>query len=589
MSRKAAPAPEADKTPSLAALVRSPTPLGAALRACRTHVVFAAGFSALINLLYLAPTLYMMQVYDRVLPTGGVLTLIFVSLALLLALLTMAGLERIRSRLLMRAAVRLDRRLAGEVLDRLTSGPPRGPRVRQVMRDFDSFRQVVAGPGAVALFDAPWTPIYLIVCFLLHPLIGVLALVGGVVLLILAVANERATKTGLAKAAELSASAYAGQDAIMAQAETVRALGMREGLVRRQLNDRRGAIDEGSHAQVAGTRYSGAIKFLRMALQSAALGLGAWLAVERQLSPGAVIAASVLISRALQPIEQLVGAWSGIGQARNALASLAAIFEGDEARERTQLPAPTGRLALERVVVRLPGRETPVLAGVSINLAPGQGLGVVGPSGAGKSTLARIAAGAIDPSQGVVRLDGADLNDWDRDRLGGHIGYLPQDSALFAGTVRDNIARFSGAGPEVDGAVIAAAKAADAHEMILRLPQGYDTVLAPGGRGLSAGQSQRVALARALYGSPALIVLDEPNAHLDAEGEAALTRAIAAAKARGAAVLVVAHRGGVLPICDRLLVLRDGVVEIDGPRDEVLQKLNRAAAAAHGPKVVSGG
>ncbi|MDO1558993.1 type I secretion system permease/ATPase [Brevundimonas sp. 2R-24] len=575
---------------SLFALLKAPGPLGEALRACRRHLLFAAGFSALVNILYLAPTLYMLQVYDRALPTSGRLTLLFVTIVLLFALITMGALDQVRSRLLLRAGLRLERRLAGPVLDRVLSGAGGPARARQAMREFDVLRQMLSGPGALALFDAPWTPVYLIVCFILHPWVGALAVAGAVLLGGLAILNERATRPGLLKAAEGQAAAYATQDAAAQQSEAVRALGMRRALTARQIKERSGAAALQADVQFVGQGYNGAIKFLRMALQSLALGLGALLAIDGQISAGAVIAASVLLSRALQPVEQAVGAWGGIIQGRAALHTIGELLgAAAEAPERTRLPDPKGDLTMEKVVLMAPGREQPVLKGVTFALHPGQILGVVGPSGAGKSSLARAAAGAVRPDSGTVRIDGAAFTDWDPERLARHIGYAPQDPGLFAGSIKDNISRFeahSGEAPDdLDARVVKAAQAAGAHDLILHLPQGYDTVLGPHGRGLSAGQAQRISLARALYGDPVLVILDEPNAHLDAEGEQALTRTLAELKARGCAVLIIAHRTGVLAHADRLMVLRDGQVELLGPRDEVAARLTGGDRAR--PRVVS--
>lgn len=551
-----------------------------AIGAIRRHLVFAAVFSALVNILYLSPTLYMLQIYDRVLPTGGELTLVFVTLVIFLALAVLAMLDNLRTRLLVRGGMALDQRFAGEVMARQMAARLEGgqPRAFQAMRDFDLVRQTLSGAPTIALFDAPWTPVYMLFCFVLHPALGMLTLIGGVVLTGLAILNERATKARLQKAQEVSSKAYQAQEAVASQGEVVRALGMRQALINRQLSDRGQALSMQAQAQFTGGMYSGAIKFFRLFLQSLALGLGAWLAIERQISAGAVIAASVLLSRALQPIEQLVGSWATIVAARGAYDHLVQLFAEMPAEQpRTQLPAPSGALEIERVGVRAPGRQDVILKGVSMKVEPGEIVGLMGPSGAGKSTLARVAAGALTPEVGAVRIDSADVKDWETERLARHVGYLPQDSGLLNGTVKDNISRFEGwrgvESDEVDELTVRAAKAAGVHELILRLPEGYDTMLGLGGRGVSAGQAQRIALARALYRDPHILILDEPNSSLDADGETALLKAMKVARERGAAVLLVAHRSGVLSIADKLALLRDGVLDAFGPREEVVARL----------------
>lgn len=551
--------------------------LRAALAQCRPHFVAAAAFSALVNLLYIAPTLYMLQVYDRVVPTRGTQTLLFLTMVLLFALATLALLDRVRARLLVRAGIRLDTILAPRILD-ATLGQPDLPTARQALRDFDTMRAGLTGPAVLALFDAPWMPIYILVCFLVHPAIGGVAILGCAILPLLAWANERHTRARLDRAQAIATGSYASQDALLSAADSVRALGMRRALVARQLRQREAMLTAQTEASFAGGSFLTATKFTRMALQSLALGLGALLAVNNQISGGAIFASSFLIARALAPIEQLIGTWRTIVQARQSQANLAELLAGPaQTAIPTQLPAPRGALTLEGLTVLNDARDGAILGGISIAIQPGELIAIVGPSGAGKSTLARAIAGALTPDRGVVRIDGADTRDWDPERLARHIGYLPQDSALFAGTVSENIARFSGEiggdRATIDAAVVAAAEKVGADPLIRQLSQGYDHRLGLGGRGISAGQAQRIALARAVFGDPALLVLDEPNAHLDAEGDAALVAALGALKAEGKTILIVSHKLGILPVVDRILVLRDGRVALFGPRDEVLPKI----------------
>jgi ATP-binding cassette subfamily C protein len=568
-------------------------PLAEALKACRQHFVWAAVFSAFVNLLYLTPTLYMMQVYDRVVPTGGLTTLMLVTAVALFALAALGALDWLRGRLMLRAGLRLDRMLSGKVLARVVDLQAKSPNT-QALREFDHVRGAIGGQGMLALFDAPWTPIYLLCCFLLHPAIGALTLVGACILFALAWLNERDTRPRLQKAMQSQNAAYAAQEAVASQAEVVRALGMRQSSIARQIEQRQLATAAQADAQLAGGHYSGAIKFLRLVLQSAALGLAAYLAVKSEISVGSIIASSVLLSRAVAPIEMLVGVWPSLVQALASWGTLTDLFAGTASvdRARTLLPDPRGRLQVEGITVKFPDTEQPQLRGVSFALTPGQTLGVVGSSGSGKTTLARVIAGALKPQAGAIRLDGAEYEAREGDELARWIGYLPQVPSLFAGSIKDNISRFStssGVDPETaDRGAVKAAIAAGAHELILRLPQGYDTILGPFGQGLSAGQAQRVALARALYDDPVLLVLDEPNSNLDQEGEAALMQAILGAAARGAAVVIIAHRAGVLARVDRLLMMRDGMVQLEGPREEVLEKMRATAGRATSPAAPPG-
>jgi PrtD family type I secretion system ABC transporter len=553
-----------------------PPVIADALRSCKPHFVAAAVFSFLINLLYLAPAIYMLQVYDRVVASGAKLTLLFITIALALALITLAALDMVRNRLLVRVSLRLDSVLAPKILQQVMT--TNAAAASQAMRDFDSIRTTIASPVAGALFDVPWMPVFILTAFLLHFWIGVLAVVSAAILISLAWFNQRSTQQRMEIATQAMAAAHASQQATAMHASTIRGLGMRGAMIARQLSHRGVGIANTTDAQFAGGRLSAISRFLRLLVQSLALGLGALLAIAGYISAGAIIAASILVSRALQPVESLIGGWAALTSARAAAHRLSAVLQnsGPE-RIYTVLPAPRGEIDLDQVGFRgADGR--PVLFGVTFRAEPGHILGIVGPSGSGKTTLGKIIVGALDASVGTVRIDGAQLSDWEPDRIGRHIGYMPQEPSLFDGTIKENIARFESAVPgtdpaKVDEAVVAAAQEAGVHELILQLPNGYDTRLGLGGAGLSAGQAQRIAFARALYGAPQILLLDEPNAFLDADGETSLVRAIAAARGRGATVVVIAHRRGVLEAADRLLVMEAGRPKMIGPAREVVARL----------------
>jgi PrtD family type I secretion system ABC transporter len=565
-----------------------PRPMTAALARCRPFFLIAVVFSALINLLYLAPTLYMMQVYDRVVPTGGVLTLLWLTAIVAGAVATLTAVDNLRGRLMMRAALRLDVELAGPILDRLVARSIRAKgtvTTASAMRDFDSLRQTMTGPAAMAFFDAPWTPIYVIVAFLIHPVLGLLICVGGVILVGLAIVNERVVRERSRQGYQAAAAAYAAQELLTSKADVIRALGMRRAVVARQLTARRASMASVTTTQLSSTRYTALVKFVRMFLQSLSLGVAAWLAIKGQISVGTIIAASVLLSRALQPIEQLVGCWPTINQSRNALATLRTLFEETEADAATPLPlpAPVGEVAAEGLTLRSPDGASFLIHGVSFAIAPGEIVGLIGHSGSGKSTVARILAGVAKPDAGDVRIDGARFGDWDHERLAQHIGYLPQDNALLPGTIAENISRFAvdtdhGQSAEIAAQVVQAARLVGMHELILRMPAGYATPIAGDTLGLSGGQAQRIALARAFYGDPAVLILDEPSSALDAEGEQALVRAVQAARIRNAAILVVAHRPALLATADHLVVLVNGRIEQQGPRADIIAALRESAA-----------
>jgi PrtD family type I secretion system ABC transporter len=549
------------------------SPLDRASRALRPGFAALVLFSCGINLLILSSPLYMWQIYDRVLASGRVETLVFLTLITAAALFGLGALDAVRGHILGRMGRWLDRRLTPDLitasLRRTLHGEPAGG---QALRDLATIRNFLGGAAVSALLDAPWAPVFIVVIALMHPLLGLVAVTAAIALLVLAIANEAASRRPLRGAAQCSISAMQRAEAAIRNADVVQAMGMRRDFIRRwsALNEEALALQ-----LVAGDRNAilvGFAKFLRMFVQVLILGVGAWLVLQSNLTSGGMIAASILLGRALAPIEQSIAAWKVLVAARHARDRLGALFARlPPERQNMPLPTPRGRLSCEQVVYSPPGRVEPVLRGVSFALEPGTGLGIVGPSAAGKSTLCKILVGTWQPTRGSARLDGADLAAWNPDLLGRHIGYLPQDVELFAGTVAENIARL-GAGPDSD-AVVAAARAAGTHETILALPGGYDTEIGDAGSHLSGGQRQRIGLARALYGMPRVVVLDEPNASLDSDGETALVGALFTAKGWGAAIVVVAHQPRILAPVDQVLLLRNGAVEAFGPRDEVLERL----------------
>ncbi|HEX6660932.1 MAG TPA: type I secretion system permease/ATPase [Sphingomicrobium sp.] len=556
--------------------IELPRLIAEALSDCRQHFIAAAAFSLLINLLYLAPTIYMLQVYDRVVPTGGKTTLLFITAALALALLTLSMLDMTRNRLLVRASQRIDALIAPRLLRQMMAAD--SGAAGQAMRDFDSVRTAMASPAIAAIFDVPWTPVFLIVAFMLHFWIGIMAIVSAVLLISLAWANQKATQRKMEVATSAMAAAHNSQQAAAVHGTTVKGLGMTGAMVDRQLGHRRLALANMLSAQFAGSRLTASSRFFRLFVQSAALGLGAILALAGDISAGAIIASSVLLSRALQPIESIIGAWSSLASARAAMRRLSQALDSvDDQRIYTILPEPEGVLDVEDVGLR--GRDgRPILLGISVRAEPGKILGIIGPSGSGKTTLGKIMIGAMQPTVGTIRIDGARITDWDQDELGRHFGYMPQEPSLFEGTVKENISRFEQArnddhARQIDEAVVKAAKEAGVHELILQQPKGYDSPLGLMGAGLSAGQAQRVALARALYGEPRVLMLDEPNAFMDQAGEAALVIAMAKARARGATVIIIAHRRGILSAADRLLVLDSGRPRMLGSAAEVSARL----------------
>jgi PrtD family type I secretion system ABC transporter len=551
-----------------------PDELAAIVRSCRRYLVTAGLFSLGINLLYLAAPLYMLQIYDRVISSASQTTLIMLTIAVLMAFVALAGLDVVRARVLARASVRLDRQLGGRVVGAAVDSAAKGAPVgAQPLRDFDNFRQVITGPGMHALFDMPWAPIYIAVIFMLHPLLGLFALVGGIALIGMAMLNEFVTRAPLKESNEAASRNYRFTETSLRNWEVVRAMGMLPGLLKRWGRDRTRLIDRQIAASDRAAVTSSTIKFMRLALQSLILGLGAWLVIERHITVGAMFAASILLSRALQPVEQMVGNWRNLNSARAAYDRVKLLLAANPLPDdKLELPRPKGHIKIEGVSFAIRGGSKPILHGVNLAIEAGETVAVIGPSGAGKSTLARHIVGVLVPTAGVVRLDGADVAKWHHDQLGEHIGYLPQDIELFADTVANNICRFR-IGCDAD--IIQAAQLAGVHESVLALPNGYDTQVGEGGAVLSGGMRQRIALARAVYGNPSLVVLDEPNSNLDAEGDAALVDCITQLKARSVTVIIIAHRSSTLGVVDKILVMREGVAVLYGSRNEVIPKLAR--------------
>jgi len=543
--------------------------------ACRGYFLTAALFSLAINLLYLAGPLYMLQVYDRVIASGSVTTLVMLTLALVIAFAALAGLDMVRARVLARAGVRLDRLLSGRVVSATVEHLGSSASGGQMLRDFDTVRQFLTGTGIIALFDLPWAPLYIGVIFLLHPWLGLFALCSAIVLVVAALVNEWLVRQPQSEANGASARNYAFTEMSLRNSEVIRAMGMIGGVLQRWGSQRNRVLERQLAAGDRASAMTSLIKLLRMSMQSLILGLGAFLVIQRLATAGAMFAASILLGRALQPVEQTVGQWRGLVSAHGAWQRVRELLLASPPPERsTELPRPEGRLAVEGLLHIPPGASKPILRNVSFELEPGESLGIIGPSGAGKSTLARHMVGVLRPTAGAVRLDGADVRTW---LAGSHIGYLPQDIELFADTVAANIGRFA---TDADEQIVEAAKLAGVHEMILRLPEGYDTEVGEGGAVLSGGFRQRVGLARAIFGNPSLVLLDEPSSNLDNDGDLALSACVAKLKQRGTTVVIVSHRAASLSSVDKILILRDGAVEVFSERAEFMRRLNRPVAAA---------
>jgi PrtD family type I secretion system ABC transporter len=532
-------------------------------------------FSLALNLLMFAVPLYSLQLFDRVLGSGHIETLLLLSLIVGLALITLGLLEMIRTTILARTASRFERRLTRPLVE---AAARLGGPASSGMRDLAQLRAALTGPAAIALFDAPWMPAALLVVWMVHPKLAAFTAVSAIALGLFAVLNDLLTRRLQNLAGRMQTEAQLLADALARKAEAARAMGMVEALGQRigRLHDSSLAAQQ--QAAEAGGVVMGITRAVRLAVQSGVMGLGAWLVLANELSPGGMIAASILVSKALAPVEQMVGAWRMVNSGRESWARLRQLLAGDGgSADPVALPAPLGGIAVEEVEVRAADGRT-LLHSLTFSVEPGECLAVVGPSGAGKSTLCRLLTGVVAPDSGTVRLDGAKLAQFSQSTLGQHVGYLPQEAMLFAGTVAENIARMA---PEVEGMdVIRASQMAGVHEMILRLPQGYETRLQDGGAPLSGGQRQRIGLARALYGNPCLVVLDEPNANLDSDGEALLMSALDRLKEARATTIMVTHRPQALRRADRVLVLDQGTAVRVGPRDAIIQALSGPVRAA---------
>jgi PrtD family type I secretion system ABC transporter len=548
------------------------TPLQRALRACRKQFILVGVFSGVVNLLQLTTSIYMMQVFDRVLASRILDTLYYLSLIAIVATLVLALLEAVRGQVMQRLAAWVEQRVAPEGFVRALESALRGrPYRMEALRDLAVCRGFLGSAGALSLYDVPWVPIYLGFIFMLHPVMGFIALAGAVILFGLTLTSELSTSKLLREANTAAMNTQRRAESITRNAEVIDSMGMLPAVIGQWRESVAAMTVPQQRAADRIAMLVAATKFFRLAVQIAILGVGAYLVLQQELTSGASIAGSIIMGRALAPVEQLIGGWKQLVQARQSFRRLQAFLTQPRLRPTGMpLPEPTGLISVERVSYAFPGQGVALIKGVNFSLQPGESLAVIGPSAAGKTTLIRLLIGTLPPSAGTVRLDGADVYQWMREDFGRHVGYLPQDVELFDGTVFTNIARMAEAEP---AAVYQAAKLAGCHEMILRLPNGYDTQIGDGGQHLSGGQRQLVGLARAMFGRPKLIVLDEPNSNLDGDSEAALTTALERLKEQGTTVILVSHRPTLVQGVDKVLLLKDGALEMFGPRAEVLKRL----------------
>jgi PrtD family type I secretion system ABC transporter len=557
-----------------AAAASGPSEIRRTISICRPAIISLGVFSLFINLLMLTGPLFMLQVFDRVLSSGSVPTLVALTFLVGVLYALYGFLEFVRSRVVARVARVADESLRERAFDAVAwHAVHRTPEIRtQPIQDLQTTRLFLQSPGPFALLDLPWTPVYLLVIYLMHPVLGIVSTIAVVLLVVIALVNERVTRRHLLQAHKAIQRANVVSDESRDNAEVATVLGMVGAIRRRWLTAQDEALDSQMMAGDRGGLLTSLSRALRLMFQSLILAVGAYLAVKQQISPGIMIAASILMSRALAPVEMAVAHWAAFQACRQAWTRLRLCLKNTPHNQiRMDLPAPSGHVTVENLTAFAPGADKPILSGVSFDLPAGSGLGIIGPTGAGKSTLARAIVGAWPAMRGTVRLGGAARDQWDPAVLGAYLGYLPQEVELFDGTVAENIARFA---PDPDmGSIVKAAEHASVHELVLKMPDGYNTEISEKGAKLSAGQRQRIGLARALYGEPALVVLDEPNSNLDAEGESALIQAMASVRARGGTVIVVAHRPSAISVLDQLMMISNGQVVAFGPKDEVLRKV----------------